>query len=58
VIGAGGSLDPRMRNVMLLCWAALLAVMILLLRQRYRLEVVRNQVEELRTEAARNATGI
>jgi heme exporter protein C len=53
VIGAGGSLDPRMRNVMLLCWAALLAVMILLLRQRYRLEVVRNQVEELRTEAAR-----
>jgi heme exporter protein C len=53
VIGAGGSLDPRMRNVMLLCWVALLGVMVLLLRQRYRLETLRHEVEELRTESAR-----
>jgi len=53
VIGAGGSLDPRMRNVMLLCWAALLGVMVLLLRQRYRVEALRHEVEELRTESAR-----
>ncbi len=53
VIGAGGSLDPRMRNVMLLCWAALLGVMVLLLRQRYRMETLRHEVEELRTESAR-----
>jgi len=53
VMGAGGSLDPRMRNVLLLCWAALLGVMLLLLRQRYRLEALRYEVEELRMEAAR-----
>jgi heme exporter protein C len=55
VIGAGGSLDPRMLNVLLLCWAALLGVMALLIRQRYRLETLRHAVEELRTEAARHA---
>ncbi len=48
-----GSLDPRMFNVLLLCWAALLAVMVLLIRQRYRMEALRHQVEELRTEKAR-----
>jgi heme exporter protein C len=53
VIGQGGSLDPRMLNVLLLCWAALLGVMVLLLRQRYRLETLRHSVEELRTESAR-----
>lgn len=53
VIGDGGSLDPRMLNVLLLCWAALLGVMVLLIRQRYRLETLRHEVEELRTDAAR-----
>ena len=53
VIGGGGSLDARMLNVLLLCWAALLGVMVLLLRQRYRLETLRHSVEELRTESAR-----
>jgi len=55
VIGAGGSLDPRMRNVLLICWAALLGVMVLLIRQRYRLETLRHKVEELRTESARRS---
>ena len=31
VIGGGGSLDSRMLNVLLLCWAALLGVMALLI---------------------------
>jgi heme exporter protein C len=53
VIGGGGSLDPRMLNVILICWVALLALMILLLRQRYRLETLRHEVEELRMDAAR-----
>ena len=57
VIGAGGSLDPRMLNVLLLCWAALLGVLVLLLRQRYRLETLRHEVEEFRTEAARHSEG-
>lgn len=59
VIGGGGSLDPTMRMVLLTCWAALLAVMILLLRQRYRLGKMRHEVEELAqaAEARAMATG-
>jgi heme exporter protein C len=57
VIGGGGSLDARMFNVLFLCWAALLGVMVLLLRQRYRLETLRHQVEQLRTESARRGEG-
>jgi heme exporter protein C len=55
VIGDGGSLNSTMLNVLLLCWAALLGVMVLLLRQRFRLEALRHSVEELRTESARQA---
>ena len=51
VIGAGGSLDPRMLDVLLLCWAATLALLALLLRQRYRLEALRWEVERLRLES-------
>jgi heme exporter protein C len=54
VIGGGGSLDSRMFNVVLICFAALLGVMVLLIRQRYRLEMLRHSVEELRIEAARH----
>jgi heme exporter protein C len=57
VIGGGGSIDPRMLNVLLICFAALLGVMLLLIRQRYRLETLRYSVEELRTESARHAEG-
>ncbi len=47
VIGGGGTLDPTMRWVLLTCWAALLGVMILLVRQRYELEKMRQDAEEL-----------
>jgi heme exporter protein C len=57
VIGDGGSLDGRMLNVLLICFAALLGVMILLIRQRVRLETLRHSVEELRIESARHAAG-
>jgi heme exporter protein C len=53
VIGDGGSLDPRMLRVLLLCWAALMGVFALLLRQRYRVEALRHEVEEMRITAAR-----
>src|SRR5713101_4973929 len=46
VIGGGG-LDRRMWPVFLICWAALLALMALLVRQRYRLEALRHEVQEL-----------
>jgi heme exporter protein C len=53
VIGDGGALDPRMLRVLLLCWAALLGVLVLLLRQRYKVEALRHEVEEMRITAAR-----
>ncbi len=56
VLGRGGSLDPQMRNVLLLCWAALLGVMVLLIRQRYRLERLRYEVAEIALEAERQGT--
>jgi heme exporter protein C len=57
VIGGGGSLDPRMFQVLMLCWIALLGVMVVLLRQRYRLEALRHEVEQLRIESSRGSSG-
>jgi len=54
VIGDGGKLDPRMGWVLLLCWAATLGVMALLIRVRYRLEALRAEVDAYRMESARN----
>ena len=53
-IGDGGKLDPRMGWVLLLCWAATLGVMALLIRVRYRLEALRAEVDAYRMESARN----
>jgi hypothetical protein len=55
VIGPGGSLDPQMRNVLLLCWAAMLALLAILLKQRYRLEALRYEMDEIRLDALRRA---
>ncbi len=54
VIGDGGSLDPAMWKVLMLCWAATLGVMIVLIRVRYRLEALRAEVDAYRMETARN----
>src|SRR5437763_5490350 len=46
VIGGGGSLDPRMAHVLLINWAAFLCLAWLVCWTRYRLEVVKREVEE------------
>jgi heme exporter protein C len=46
VIGGGGSLDPRMAHVLLINWAAFLCLAWLVSWTRYRLEVVKREVEE------------
>src|SRR3989442_11210979 len=43
--GADSGLQPTMRWVLLFSWVAMLALMTLLLRQRYRLEAMRGEVE-------------
>ena len=45
--------DPTMLRVLLLCWAAMLGILVLLLRQRYRLEKLRYEVEEMKMRSAR-----
>jgi heme exporter protein C len=54
VIGDGGSLDARMGWVLLLTWAAMLGVMTVLIRLRYRLEALRAEVDAYRMEGARS----
>jgi heme exporter protein C len=46
VIGGGGSLDPRMGWVLLYNWAAFLCLAWLVCWTRYRLEVLKREVEE------------
>jgi heme exporter protein C len=46
VIGSGGSLDPRMARVLLINWAAFLCLAWLFCWTRYRLEVLKRDVEE------------
>ncbi len=55
--GTGSGLDPQMWRVFLTCWAALLGLMVLLLRQRYRLEALRHAVQELIVEAEVRTAG-
>ena len=49
--GAGSGLDPTMRWVLLFSWFALLSLMILLLRARYRVEAMRGDLDLVRQEA-------
>jgi heme exporter protein C len=46
VIGGGGSLDPRMGRVLLINWLAFMCFAFVVCWSRYRLEVVKRQVEE------------
>ena len=46
VIGGGGSLDPRMGRVLLINWLAFLCFAFMVCWSRYRLEVLRREVEE------------
>ena len=46
VIGGGGSIDPRMLQVLLINWMAFLCFAFLVCWSRYRLEKLRREVEE------------
>ncbi len=46
VVGGGGSIDPRMLHVLLMNWLAFLCFAYLVCWSRYRLEIVKREVEE------------
>src|SRR5215475_3900246 len=46
VIGGGGSIDPKMLHILLISWLAFLCFAFLLCWSRYRLEKLRQQVDE------------
>jgi heme exporter protein C len=48
--GENSGLAPGMGKVLLLCWVAVVCVMVILLLDRYRLECLRHEYEELRFE--------
>ncbi len=49
--GPGSGLQPTMKLVLLLSFVALVSLMVLLVRERYRLESMRAEVDALRREA-------
>jgi len=53
--GENAGLDPTMAKVLVVCIFALLPVMMLMLVDRYRLERMRHEVEELRLKAEERA---
>jgi heme exporter protein C len=46
VIGGGGSIDPRMLNVLLISWMAFLCFAFLVCWSRFRLELLQREVEQ------------
>jgi heme exporter protein C len=54
--GAGSGLDPTMGKVLLLCVISMFAVMIPVLIDRYRLERLRHEFDELRLEVENRST--
>ncbi|MGA3293307.1 MAG: cytochrome c biogenesis protein CcsA [Candidatus Acidiferrales bacterium] len=53
--GPDSGLDPTMGKVMLVCVAAMMALMVVMLVDRYRLERLRHEVDELRLSAEARA---
>jgi len=49
--------DPRMTHVLLLCMASIFCLMVLVLMDRYRLERLRHEYEELRIEVESRGSG-
>jgi heme exporter protein C len=57
VIGGGGSLDPRMLHVLLINWLAFSCYAFVVCSWRYRLEILRREVDELESlESLHGAT--
>lgn len=55
--GNGSGLDPTMSKVLLLCVIAVMGVMIIVLLDRYRLERLRHEFEDVRLEAETRSLG-
>ncbi len=62
--GQGSGLDPTMRAVLFFTWLALLLLMTVLIRQRFRLEMLRRECADIRqrldarTEERSTADGV
>ena len=52
VIGGGGSMDPRMLNTLLISWMAFLLFAFLVCWSRFRLELLKREVEEAHAMAS------
>ncbi len=48
--GANSGLDPLMSKVLMVCWVAVLCIMVIVIIDRYRLERLRYEYDELRFE--------
>jgi heme exporter protein C len=57
VIGGGGSMDPRMLHVLLISWMAFLCFAFLVCWSRFRLEVLRREIEEAHAMESLVGTG-
>jgi heme exporter protein C len=55
VIGGGGSMDPKMLDVLMISWTAFLFFAFLVCWSRYRLEILRREVEQ--AHAMQSLTG-
>ncbi len=58
VIGGGGSMDPRMLNVLLISWMAFLCYAFLICWSRFRLELLRRDVEDAHAMESLVGSGI
>jgi heme exporter protein C len=57
VIGGGGSMDPRMLHVLMISWTAFLLFAFLVCWSRYRLEILRREVEQAQALESLNGAG-
>jgi heme exporter protein C len=58
VIGGGGSMDPRMLNVLMISWTAFLCFAFLVCWLRFRLELLHRQVEEAHALESMAGSGV
>jgi heme exporter protein C len=56
--GANSGLDPLMKKVFFLCWIAVALVMLVILLDRYALERLRHECDELRYELESRASAV
>jgi len=57
VIGGGGSMDPKMFNVLMISWTAFLFFAFLVCWSRYRLEILRREVEQAHATQSLSGAG-